>query len=121
MLVFKRYDVIDIFRWIDHIFEKESFADMIESRIIAESHPFEDILQDIFFKASHCYYDEIFRDIDILDFIMGSEFCFELESVLYLLYSFITLQCVASYDKYLVIAFPMSSRFHKVPHLIEQE
>lgn len=74
MLVFQRYDIIDIFRRIDHILEEESFADMVESRIIAESHSLEYSLQHILFEASYCDYDEIFRDIDILYLMVRSKF-----------------------------------------------
>ncbi len=94
---------------------------MIESCIVAESHSLENTLQYLFLEASYRYYDEVFRDIYILDLIMASEFRLERESALYLLYGFVAFQCIASYDEYLIVPFPMPFGFHIVPHLIKEE
>ena len=72
-------------------------------------------------EASNGYDDKIFGDVDIPDFVMRSEFRFERESVFDLFYGLIAFQRVASYDKYLIIPFPMPSRLHIIPHLIKQE
>ena len=121
MLILQRYDIIYVFRRIYDILKEKSFADVIESRIVAESHSFEDILQDVFFEASYGDDDEIFGDINIFDFVMRSEFRLEGKSVFYLFYGFIAFQRIASDDEYFIIPFPMSSGFQKIPHLIEEE
>ncbi len=52
---------------------------------------------------------------------MRSKFRLKGKSVFDLFYGFITFQSIASYDKYLIIPFSMSSRFHIIPHLIKEE
>ena len=58
MLVFQCYDIIDILRCIDDVFQEESFADMIKSGI-RESDLLKYALQCFFLKTSYGYHHKI--------------------------------------------------------------